>query len=512
MRFPASSLASLACLASLGTAGCGDQESYIIVTVNGRPAVHDATNLKVTLSNSGTMRTDELPLANKPFPVTFSISAPGRDGELGIQVDALDGNGLLVGRGATTSTLEVATANVTIETADFVINTDYAGDQFPSDDYEAHGFQVSAGPDGTWTAAYRDRCTAPCNMFARRFDKNGRPVMAQLAAGTNGFPVSTQLTSSLATPAIATAGTTTAEVWDFDDPATTNVGIACRSIDASGAGIPSQTTVATDASTDVVSIAPLSNGNFAIAWSAFLTTAVIRAAIVKADCSVQFAATSVSTTASPRKVSVASTGQTQGTVMYAFVVDGGVRVRLASNTNTYTSPMDIQFLPKTATEVVESVRVAPLGTGFAVVVRWALATGAMGPGRIELYRTTNTGAVLGSSILVSNKSGSDFGSSEAFGVATSSTGVLMIVWHSCLTNGDGSGCGVWGRAFRESGTPVGPELVIPTTTTGDQTNPSVAALTDDSFAVVWKDDSGTMPDIAGSAIRGRIIYPTNATN
>ncbi|CAN5805402.1 hypothetical protein BH11MYX3_BH11MYX3_04040 [soil metagenome] len=509
MRSPASSLAYLACLACLGvgTAACSDNEAYIIVTVNGRPAVHDATNLKVTLSNSGTMRTDELPLTAKMFPVTFSISAPGRSGELGIQVDAVDMNGLLVGRGEATSTVEMPTAIVTVETADFVINTDYAGDQFPSDDYEAHGFQVASGTDGTWTAAYRDRCTAPCNMFARRFDKVGRPVMAQLAAGTNGFPISTQLTGSLATPAIATAGTTTAEVWDFDDPASSTVGIACRSIDATGTGIPNQTTVATDASTDVVSIAPLSNGNFALAWSAFLTTGAIRAAIVKPDCSVLSAATTVSTTASARKVSVASTGQTQGTVMYAFVIDGGVRVRLANNTNTYASPADIQFLPKTATEVVESVRVAPLGTGFAIVVRWALATGAMGPGRLELYRTTNTGAVLGSSILVSNKSGSDFGSSEAFGVATGSTGMLMIVWHSCLTNGDGSGCGVWGRAFRTDGTPLGPEFVIPTTTTGDQTNPSVAALPDDSFAVVWKDDSGTMPDIAGSAIRGRIIYP-----
>ncbi len=507
MRSPSLSLAWLACLACVGAAACGSDDSYIIVTVNGRAAVHDATKLRVTLSNTGTMLTDELPLEQKPFPVTFSIAAPGRSGDLGIQVDALGPDGLLVGRGETTSSLAEPSASVMLETADFVINTDYADDQFPSDDFEAHGFQVAAATDGTWTAAYRDRCLAPCNMFARRFDKTGRPVSTQLAAGTNGFPISTQLTAALATPAIATAGATTAEVWDFNDPVGATSGVACRSINASGVGIPSQTTVATDASTDVVSIAPLSNGNFAVAWSV-ITTGVIRAAIVKPDCSVLSAATTVSTTAGAHRGAVASTGQTQGTVMYAFVIDGGIRVRLANNTNTYASPTDIQFLPKTANEVVESVRVAPLGTGFAILVRWALATGSVGPGRIELYRTTNTGAVIGSSILVTTKSGSDFGSSEAFGVATRSDGVLMVVWHSCLTNGDGSGCGVWGRAFRDNGTPVGAELVIPTTTTGDQTNPSVAAL-DDSFAVVWKDDSGTTPDIAGSAIRGRIIYPTS---
>jgi hypothetical protein len=85
----------------------------------------------------------------------------------------------------------------------------------------------------------------------------------------------------------------------------------------------------------------------------------------------------------------------------------------------------------------------------------------------------------------------------------------MVTWHSCLTNGDGSGCGVWGRAFRENGTPVGEEFLIPTTTTGDQSSPSVAPLAD-AFVVVWKDDSAQAPDVAGSAIRGRIIYPTQA--
>lgn len=514
MRTSSPGLAPFAAIAAAAAGllgGCGDEQTYIIVTVTNRAAVHDAANLKVTLSNSGTMRTDELALKATPFPVTFSISAPGRTGDLGIQVEAIDQNGILVGRGETTSTVEAPTASVMLETADFVINTDFADDQFPSNDYEAHGFQVASASDGSWTAAYRDKCSAPCNMFARRFDKTGRPVSTKLAAGTNGFPVSTNLTSSLSTPAIATAGTTTLEVWDYDDPASTTVGVACRSIDATGMGSPDQISVATDPSTDVVSIAPLSNGNFAVAWSALITTSVIRAAIIRPDCTVLSAATTVSTTASARKVSVASTGQTQGTVMYAFVIDGGVRVRLANNTNTYTSGTDVQFLAKTATENVESVRVAPLGTGFAVLVRWALTAGSTGPGRIELYRTSNTGAVIGSSILVTNKSGSDFASSEAFGVATRADGVLMVVWHSCLTNGDGSGCGVWGRAFRENGTPVGDEFGIPTTTIGDQTNPSVAAL-DDAFAVVWRDDSGTAPDIAGAAIRGRVIYPTAAAN
>ena len=83
----------------------------------------------------------------------------------------------------------------------------------------------------------------------------------------------------------------------------------------------------------------------------------------------------------------------------------------------------------------------------------------------------------------------------------------MVVWHACRENGDGNGCGVFGRALRADGTPAGDELVIATTTNGDQTNPSVAALPGDAFAVVWKDDSGAAPDISGSAVRARIVYP-----
>ena len=499
----------LACalLAALGA--CPGDQDFIIVTVTGRAAVHDIKTLKVTLSNAGTMRTDELPFGEQQLPVTFSVSAPGRTGDLGVSVEGLDKDGLLVGLGTATSTLDVLTADVLLESADFVINTDYAEDQFPSDDYEAHGFQVSAAPDGsTWTAAYRDRCNSPCNMFARRFDKAGRAVQTKLAASTNGFPMSTTPTTSVSTPAIATAGNNTIEVWDFNDPTamTTTVGVACRSIDATGQGNPNQVTIATDASSDVVAISPLSNGFFAVAWSAIITTGVVRSAIVRSDCMVMAGLSTVSTTASARKVSVAAVGTT---VMYAFVVAGGVRLRFGNFSNVFTSPTDVQFLAATGTEQIESVRVAPLGTGFAVFVRWALSGSFMGPGRIELYRTSVTGSVIGSPVLVSTKSGSDFASSEAFGVASRSDGVLMVTWHSCLTNGDGSGCGVWGRAFRENGTPVGNEFIIPTTTMGDQSNPSVAPIAD-AFVVVWKDESAQAPDVAGSAIRGRIIYPTQA--
>lgn len=489
-------------------AGCSPDTDYLIVTVDNRPAVHDATALQITLANAGTMRTDTLPLDGAAFPVTFSISAPDRMGALDISIDALDAGGLVVGRGATASSLEAYDARVLLETTDFVINTDVADDQFPSDDYEAHGFQVAAALDGTWTAVYRGTCSTPCNMYARRFDATGRALATAAAAGPNGFPISTSLTEGVATPAVANSTTTTLVAWDYAEPAPlTGEGIACRALDAGGNPTAAQLSIATDPGSDVVSIAPLSNDNFAVAWSAFLSpNVVIRSMVVRPDCTPIGAPTTVSTvlpTGSARKVSVASN---MNRTMYAWIVDGAVRVRIADNGNVYQTD-DAEFLPRGATEQIDAVRVAPLGLGFALVVHRVGQTGGVeAPSRLELYRTNAMGAVLGTAIPITTKITGDPFRTEAFGVATSPRGALMVTWHACDALGDGSGCGVWARAFTSDGTPRGPEQVVPTTTTGDQTGPSVAALGEDAFVVVWRDASGAAPDTSGTAARARIIY------
>lgn len=494
--------------------GPDDVQAYTVVTVYGRPAVHDVTFLRVTLSNGGSERTDELDFVGD-FPFTFSVSAPDRSGELGIQIDAFDDNDFVVGRGTSTATIDAPTANVMLDSTDFVVNTDYAGDQYPSDDYEAHGFQVAAGADGTWTAAYRDGCTQPCNMFARRFDARGVPVSTRAAAGINGFPMNSNPADFPSTPAIATAGPATLEVWDFSEPAPSTVdGVACRSLDTQGNPTPNQLNISTDPSTDVVSIAPLPNMNFAVAWNSFMSANTVRSIIVRPDCTTLTASpASVSTVTAggPRKASVAA-NHASNKILYAWVLAGAVRVRLASLTNTFDTATDIEFLPPTMTETIEHVRVAPLGDGFAILVRWTLSTGFEGPGRIELYRTNAAGAVLGSAMLVTTRSGTDFQSSESFGVATNTAGKLFVTWHACDMNGDGQGCGVFGRAFNTDGTPATEEMTIPTTIIGDQTNPSVAALPGDAFAVVWRDDSMQAPDTAGSAIRARIVYIDDASN
>lgn len=488
---------------------CGDGETYTVVTVETRPAVHDASTLRVTLTNAGTSRIDDLVLGTAAFPVTFAFTAPGRSGALDIQVDALDAEGLLVGRGFGRTVVESEAATVLVDTADFVVNTDYAGDQYPSDFYDTNGFQAGATREGRWTVVYRDRCSpSPCNLYARQFGPTGLPIATQVAAGTNGFPITTVPTTSISVPAVAGGATNTVALWNFRRTVgtTTTPGIACRAIDNTGRAIPDQVDVSLDAATDIVSLAPMSNGNLAATWVG-LSPAVIRSTVLRPDCTAVPGApiTTASTTANAGRPTVASVGNPPA-LMYAWEVNGSVYLRPANALNVFQTPNDLMFVPRTTDEVVEFVRVAPLGTGFAVIVRWALADEISGPGRLEMYRIDKMGAVLGPPVVVSRRSGSDFASAQSFGVATRDDGTLMVVWHACGATGDGMGCGVFARAFRPDGSPLGDEIVVPTTTIGDQRNPSVAALPD-AFAVTWMDSSMQAPDISGSSVRARIVYP-----
>ena len=496
--------------------GCGGESGdFIVVTVDRRPAVNGATSLDVKLTNEGSDRTQKFDLGNKQFPVTFSVATPGRVGDLGIEVSAFDAAGLLVGKGSSTTTVEMSEAAVVVDSADFVINTDFAEDQQLANFSPAIGYQLAAAADGTWTAVHSADCfPTPCHVFGRRFDPNGRPVNSTIAAGTNSFPMSTKLTTSFSTPVVAASGTTTLAIWNHDinnpePPMPPGYSIDCRAFDANGAAITSQVIVSTDEFPNMAAAAPLPNGNFAVLWEGKVTTDMIRSAIVKPDCTVVGGAAGVLQVSAagglPQFASVAVSGTN---ILYSWLLDNGVHVRLATFTGAFTTG-DLPIITKSATEHVEHVRVAPLpGGNFAVFTRWANITGTTGPGRIDMVRVNNAGQMMGAPIVVTTRSGTDFASSQGFGVATHSDGSIFVVWHACMTNGDDSGCGVFGKLVSPSGQ-VGPEMQINTTTKDDQTGPSAVALpgTPVSFAVAWTDLSATAPDTAGMSVRARIVYP-----
>lgn len=493
-----------ALFAMLLIAGCSD-DKYLVVTVDARPAVHDATQLVVTLSNGGTSRMDTLPLGGSHFPVTFSVTTPGRTGDLDIKVEAQADDGVPVGLGSAATTIGSADAAVMLDTTDFVVNTDYAMDQFLEADYETNGLQLAASPDGHWTVGFRDSCNAgACTVFGRRFDATGAPASTTAAAGTNAFAFSSTLTAQGAMPALAASGTSTIAFWDYSDTVGTGVGVACRALDSSGNLTSGQLSVSTDAA-DTVAAAHLSNENIAVTWQVYSPADAIRSVIVRPDCTalgnVVTVSTTAGTTSGPHRAHAASNGPT---VLYSWIQDGDVHIRIGSNTQL--TGADTTLITHTATLEVETARVVPMGSGFGVVVRWAQPDATTPPpGKIELYQVNASGMQVGSAHLITDQSKGDFISGvQSFGAATSTGGTTMVVWHVC--DDQGTTCDVFGRLLAADGSMLGDAFMVPTTTDGDQTAPSVVALPD-AFAVSWNDTSHHPPDEQGSAVRARIVYP-----
>ena len=78
-------------------------------------------------------------------------------------------------------------------------------------------------------------------------------------------------------------------------------------------------------------------------------------------------------------------------------------------------------------------------------------------------------------------------------VAMDSQGNYVVVWSSAAQ--DGSGTGIYGQLYSASGTPLGSEFPINTTTANDQSNPSASMNASGAFVVTWtstnQDGSGT---------------------
>ena len=495
-----------AALFAMALAAC-NSGTYLVVTVDARPTVHDVDSLAVTQMNNGTSRTDSLSLDGHTFPATFSISSDSRSGELDLAIDGKASDGTLMAHGVATTMTDAGDATVQLDSADFVVNTDYAMDEFLTTDFETVGFQLAATTDDRWTAVFRNTCTDTCNVFARTFGSDGLPVHTAAAAGTNQYQISTTTTTDLAYPAIASSGTSSIAVWDFTDTVGGGTGVACRGIDPSGALTPGQRSLSTDAA-DTAVVTPIPNGNFAVSWQVYGPNAV-HTIIAKPDCTTigttpTVVSNAAGTTNGPYRSSVAANGTG---LLYAWITDDAVRVRAASSTGTFTLP-ESSLTPNPTGMQATAVRVAPLGTGYAVAIRYISTTA--GPGQLVLAKTSMTGLIMGNPVLISDKTGSDFTNGRrGFGIATRADGVTLLVWAQCDDGSSGACDGrldVYGRKVDATGMPVGDPFIIPTTTVGSQTDPSVVALSN-AFAVAWTDDSKLAPDTDGTAVRARVIYP-----
>jgi hypothetical protein len=140
----------------------------------------------------------------------------------------------------------------------------------------------------------------------------------------------------------------------------------------------------------------------------------------------------------------------------------------------------------TATGTQYSPSVASDGAGNFVVV-WA--SQLTDPGDVDVYarRFDSSGAPLGADFRVNTYTTGDQKSPR---VSSDAAGNFVVVWTSApqygQTGQDGDNGGIFAQRYDTSGNPVGGEIMVNESTTGDQATPAVAQQPYGRFMVVWQ--------------------------
>jgi hypothetical protein len=152
------------------------------------------------------------------------------------------------------------------------------------------------------------------------------------------------------------------------------------------------------------------------------------------------------------------------------------------------APLGLEFRVNTyTTGAQEAPAVAADASGNFVVV-WTSSQDGSGYG-VFGQRYASSGTPLGPEFRVNTYTTN--GQAEAV-VASDPSGNFVVVWSS---GQDGDGYGVFGQRYASSGTPLGPEFRVNTSTAYNQYGPSVATdPTTGNFVVVW-----TSVDVVGSS-------------
>ena len=175
-----------------------------------------------------------------------------------------------------------------------------------------------------------------------------------------------------------------------------------------------------------------------------------------------------------------------------------------------------EFLVNSTTaDSQKNVTVTGLGDG-GFVVAWDTLTPNADSNDVFGQRYDATGTPVGGEFQVNSYATSSQGYPS---IAALASGGFVITW---MSNGqDGNGYGIYAQQYNATGAPVGAEFQVNTFTSGGQRVPSITALADGGFVITWmadQQDSGTAGvygqryDAAGAAVGGEFQVNTYSTD
>lgn len=490
-------------------AACGG-DGVTVVTVTARPAVRGVEDLEVTMANANATLTETFTVDGRTFPLTFSIETGGRDGELELRGQGLDGDGVALGAGVATVDLGGRTdVELVLEPNDFAVNTTFVGDQALAFRLDAGGRQLAVGSDGVFTIGWSDSCevVGRCDVFGRRFDATAAPVPSMLAAGTAQFNFNR--TNGLVgyEPSVTTnADGATLAAWS--DGST----LFAVVVDAAGAATALTETTITDVNVpSTPAVTALPDGRFVVAWTEnTMTVGQFAVKAVWLGDTGQPVVNPITGTAAAYLVSGTPLSQKSPPALvalgdqaeHAIVWKTGSTLRGRFYAPSGMPRAGDVSLGNFNTDELGEPQIAALAPDLAVLFVRRTVGGDADEGQLVLRRVTTTGARTGVDAILTRQI--DPG---PMGLATRADGAIAVVWEACMADSDGAACGVRFQLFRPTLAAVGEASVANTTTENTQLEPSVAALPGGAFVAAWSDGSQTPPDTDGFGIRARVLYP-----
>ncbi|MFG6439490.1 PKD domain-containing protein, partial [Roseateles sp. LKC17W] len=394
-------------------------------------------------------------------------------GQIGVAGGTVSFGGTAIGSiaaaatGANGAALRVElNANATAEAVEALIQSlTYASTSSSPDAIRTVGVRLSDGDGGSSTASAVTINVTP--------SLDGAPAVGGESAVVNTYRENHQEAPSVATLVDGSY----VVVWQSAGQDGSGDGVYGQRFSASGAALGTEFRISTNSSNDqeFPHVEALSNGGFVVTWQDNVTPS--------ADGS-----------------SWAQVGQFYGSNGAA------VGANVVLNTSTTNGQYHGQLAGYTG--------------GFAIA--YASESGPAGANGTDIYlrRFDNAGAQTAAEVRINVVSGTaQAGTQYLPDVAAQANGDLFIVWED-RQGLDGSGVGIFGRTLSAGGV-LGSTFVVNTTSGGNQSTPSVAALAGGGWVVVWEDQAGNdgnsygvyaqLIDAAGNKLGGEFIVNERLT-
>lgn len=275
-----------------------------------------------------------------------------------------------------------------------------------------------------------------------------------------------------------------------------------------GVKVGSELTLATTAGQNFDPyIAALPGGGFVAAWTDMSATggdtsgAAVRAQVFDASGTKVGAEFLVNTTTAGGQAATNVTVLANGhyVVFWDDLTSTGMRGQVFSGSGGTKVGSEFTVETNADSHTQNELSVVALEEGF-VAMWWSRATvGSDTNGssiRAQIFG--DAGAKVGGEIVVNTTTAGD---QILPNLAATPNGGFVVVWSDTGANTDGDGTAARAQVFRADGTRDGGEILVNTTTTGNQANPAVAA-TDTGFMIAWFDGNGV------DSIRGQYFAVT----